>query len=49
MEAAAAFDSLRHLLESRMGIVGKREYVQVSRLMETFSLHKVHQAVKDAL
>ena len=28
---------------------GKREYVQVLRLMETFSQQEVHQGVKDAL
>ena len=28
---------LRRLLESRMGRRGKREYVQVLRLLETFS------------
>ena len=28
---------------------GKREYVQVLRLLETFSQQEVHAAVKDAL
>ena len=28
---------------------GKREYVQVLRLMEAFSQQEVHQAIKDAL
>ena len=32
------FVTLRQLLESRMGRRGKREYVQVLRLLETFSL-----------
>ena len=32
------FDTLRHLLESRLGKRGKREYVQVLRLMETLYL-----------
>ena len=32
-----------------MGKRGKREYVQVLRLMETFSQQEVHQGVKDAL
>jgi len=36
-------------LESRMSNRGKREYVQVLRLMETFSQQEVHQGVKDAL
>ena len=43
------FDTLRRLLESRMGKQGKREYVQVLRLMETFSQQEVHQGIKDAL
>ena len=41
--------TLRRLLESRMGRRGKREYVQVLRLLETFSQQEVHAAVKDAL
>jgi len=32
-----------------MGRRGKREYVQVLRLLETFSQEEVHSAVKDAL
>ncbi len=43
------FGTLRRLLESRMGRRGKREYVQVLRLLETFSLQEVHAAVKDAI
>ena len=43
------FGSLRRLLESRMGRRGKREYVQVLRLLETFSQEEVHAAVRDAL
>ena len=43
------FDTLRRLLESRMGKKGKREYVQVLRLMETFSENDVQSAVIDAL
>ena len=43
------FGTLRRLLESRMGRRGKREYVQVLRLLETFSQQEVHAAVKDAL
>ena len=38
------FGTLRWLLESRMGRRGKREYVQVLRLMETFSQQEVHTA-----
>ena len=43
------FDTLRRLLESRIGRRGKREFVQVLRLLETFSLQEVHAAVKDAI
>jgi hypothetical protein len=32
-----------------MGQGGKREYVQVLRLLETFRLEDVHAAVRDAL
>ena len=37
------------LLESRMGRRGKREFVQVLRLLETFSQQEVHRAVRDAI
>ena len=43
------FGTLRRLLESRMGRRGKREYVQVLRLLETFSQQEVHAALKDAI
>ena len=43
------FDTMRRLMESRMGRRGKREFVQVLRLMETFSADEVHQAVRDAM
>ena len=43
------FAALRRLLESRMGPRGKREFVQVLRLLESFSLEEVHAAVRDAL
>ena len=43
------FATLRRLLESRMGRRGKREFVQVPRLMENFSQQEVHAAVRDAL
>jgi len=43
------FVTLRRLLESRMGKSGKREYVQVLRLLETFKLDDLHGAVKAAL
>ena len=44
-----AFPTLRRLLEARMGKAGKREYVQVLRLTETFDLQDLHGAVRDAL
>ena len=44
-----AFATLRRLLEARMGKAGKREYVQVLRLLETFKLEDVHAAVREAL
>ena len=43
------FVDLRRLLEVRMGKKGKREYVQVLRLLETFSLDDVGAAISDAL
>ena len=48
-ELPEEFETLRRLLESRMGRRGKREYVQVLRLMENFRKEAVHKAVKDAL
>jgi transposase len=44
-----AFATLHRLLEARMGKPGKREYVQVLRLLETFRLDDVHAAVREAL
>ena len=44
-----AFASLRCRLEARMGRGGKREYVQVPRLLESFDLEDVHGAVRDAM
>jgi hypothetical protein len=43
------FATLRRLLEARMGNPGKREYVQVLRLLETFEMGHVHGAVCQAL
>jgi transposase len=48
-ELPGEFDILRRLLESRMGKRGKREFVQVLRLMENFRKQEVHSAVQDAL
>ncbi len=44
-----AFITLRRLFEARMGKAGKREYVQVLRLLESFRLKEVEGAVDDAL
>jgi transposase len=43
------FLQLRRLLEARLKKHGSREYVQVLRLMETFSIEEVTRAVTDAL
>ena len=43
------FDELRRLMEARLGKKGKREYVQVLRLLETFALAEVERAIDDAL
>jgi transposase len=43
------FATLHRLLERRMGKKGKRDYVQVLRLMETFALNDVQMAIKQAL
>src|ERR1035437_3650857 len=43
------FAPLRRLLEARLSKRGKREYVQVLRLLETFSMAEVGKAVEDAL
>ena len=48
-ELPEEYGTLRRLLEARMGRRGKREFVQVLRLLETFSHQEVHHAVKDAL
>jgi len=43
------FATMHRLLEARMGKTGKREYVQILRLLETFEISHVHGAVKQAL
>ena len=48
-ELPEEFGVLRRLLESRMGKQGKREFVQVLRLMESFRKGEVHDAVREAL
>jgi len=48
-ELPEAFATLRRLLVARMGKAGKREYVQVLRLLETFEIEHVHGAIRQAL
>ena len=43
------FAVLRRLLEARMGKPGKREFVQVLRLLEVFDLEVVAAGVRDAI
>ena len=43
------FATLRRLMEARMLKMGRREYVQVLRLLETFGIDDLHAAVKKAL
>lgn len=48
-ELPTAFATLRRLLEARMGKRGKREFVQILRLLEVFRLEDVLAGVKEAL
>jgi hypothetical protein len=48
-ELPEEFTQLRRLLEARLSKRGKREYVQVLRLLETFSMAEVTKAVEDTL
>jgi hypothetical protein len=43
------FGELRQQMEARLGKRGRREYVQVLRLLETFSLFEVAAGVRQAL
>jgi len=43
------FQTLRRLMEARMIKAGRREYVQVLRLLESFDLGDLHVAIKNAL
>jgi hypothetical protein len=43
------FQTLRRLMEARMINAGRREYVQVLRLLEAFEMEDLHAAVKTAL
>jgi transposase len=48
-ELPPEFQTLRRLMEARMRKVGRREYVQVLRLLEVFEFEELHVAVKTAL
>jgi hypothetical protein len=48
-ELPEAFATLRRLLEARMGKGGKREFVQVLRLLEVFRAEDVLAGVQDAI
>ena len=48
-ELPGVFATLRRLLEARMGTAGKREYVQVLRLLESFPRHEIEAAIHHAL
>ncbi len=48
-ELPDVFATLRRLLEARMGKKGKREFVQVLRLMETFAPDDVEAGIDSAL
>jgi transposase len=48
-QLAECIHRLRRLMESRMGNPGRREFIQVLRLMEDFHQHQVEQAVAEAL
>lgn len=43
------FANLRRLMEARMNRQGRREYIQVLRLLETFDLAELRAAVKQAI
>ena len=43
------FATLRRLMEARMLKAGRREYVQVLRLLETFGTDDLHAAIRQAL
>jgi transposase len=48
-ELPEAFATLRRLMEARMAKQGRRDYVQVLRLLESFELADLHGAVQQAL
>jgi hypothetical protein len=43
------FQHLRRLLELRLNKHGRRKYIQVLRLLETFALEEVSGAIEDAV
>jgi hypothetical protein len=43
------FEELRRLMEARMNKRGRKEYIQVLRLLETFEQQEVTSAIEDAL
>ena len=48
-ELPAEFAELRRQMEARLGKRGRREYVQVLRLLETFPMGEVSAAIRQAL
>ena len=48
-ELPTAFPTLQRLMEARLLKAGRREYVQVLRLLESFEMEEVHAAVRSAL
>jgi hypothetical protein len=48
-ELPAEFATLRRLLEARIGKPGKREFVQVLRLLEVFRIDEVLAGVREAI
>jgi hypothetical protein len=49
MPLPEAFLTLRRLLETRLGKAGRREWVQVLRLLEVFRPEEVEAGVEEAL
>ena len=47
-ELPEEFTELRRQMEARLGKRGRREYVQVLRLLETFSMQEVAVAIRQA-
>ena len=45
----AEFDRVRRLLEARMDKRGRKEYIQVLRLLESFTVGQVERAIKQAI